>query len=632
MLNISPGVYHEIRDESEYVNASSVTTVFMPFFSDKGIDNKLVFINGRKTLRTEFKVDNLTAQTKNFMEGWIDLDRWLSISGGSYGIRLLPDDATFANLMLGVTDLEGESGKKILTLTSVAGINTQAEIDTLIGGTTTTTTKPLVLFYAYGRGEWYNDIGINITPVVNKEETYSLDIYLKSKDGDMYIDKSYEVGFKENMLSLEGDSIFIEDVLNDHSTVLKVKLNLNNVRTFADFETTTAVKGFVSAPPESPSNGDRYIVKPQGTGAFAGHDNAIMSYNADESTWSVAETPVRGYVVKVGEGDNAIKLCFDGDDWTEFDLFFSMFSASSPTDVDYKMINSGSSGSLFDINGIIVPEVAKDLLVKAYSGLIDNKVLDTEYVYYPYVLCPYADEDVANASVSLAKLFRKDCLSFTTLPDSSSPDADIETKQQKFNFNTWYAAIYGNWSRVRQVDLGRDIWVSPIYHMAIAMPYTLSVATIADAPAGFDYAMCNEAKELRYYPLRGDMDNLYLDRINYLSTFRNGTCIYQQLTSQMKDSSLSDVNVVNAVLFITRTVKTFCNNYIYKKNTSDTHARIKKALSEFLKEQQDRSNIDKFTIDVGATEYEYKTKRCHVNIVLWPTKIIEKVEITEYIR
>jgi hypothetical protein len=628
MLQISPGVYVNIIDESEYVNAASVTTVFMPFFSDKGIDNKLAYINGRKTLRSEFTVNDLTVQGKNFREGWIDLDRWLSISGGSYGIRLLPDDATFATLMLGITTLD--NGKQVFSLMSIPDMNSEKEIETLIGGSTLTSTKPIMVFYGMGRGEWYNDIGINLTPVINEEDTYSLDLYLKDKQGDMYIDRTYKVAFKENMLSLEGDSLFIEDVLKANDTRLKCLVNLNNIDNFKDFATVDPVKAIVSEPPVDPLDGDRYIAAPNATGAFVGYDNMIMSFNAGENLWEVADTPVRGYVVLVEEANE--RYLFDGDDWSVFNMFYSMFSAESPNDLDYKMLGNGSSGSLYGENNMIVPSVAEDLLIKAYSGLIDTKLLDTEYVYFPYVLCPYASTYIADAAVALSKLYRKDCIAFITLPDSSSPDDDIETKQKYYNFNTWYAAIYGNWSRVRQIDLGREIWVSPIYHMAQAMPYTLTVATLGDAPAGFDHAMCNEAKELRYYPLRGDMDNLYIDRVNYLAMFRNGTCIYQQLTSQMKDSSLSDINIVNVVLFITRTVKTFCNNFIYKKNTPTTHARISKSLNEFLKSQQDAGNIDKFTVDVGADEYEYKMKKCHVNIILWPTKVIEKIEINEYIR
>ena len=61
--------------------------------------------------------------------------------------------------------------------------------------------------------------------------------------------------------------------------------------------------------------------------------------------------------------------------------------------------------------------------------------------------------------------------------------------------------------------------------------------------------MVEDAKELRYVPLLGDRDNLYIERINYIAEFHNGKAMWQQLTTQMKNSSLSDINVVQVVLF-----------------------------------------------------------------------------------
>lgn len=630
MLHISPGVYVNIVDQSEYVNASPVTTVFVPFFSDKGIDNKLAYINGQRTLRSEYLVEDFTKQGKNFREGWMCLDRWLAISGSSYGIRLLPDDASYATLMLSIVTLE--TGEKVLALNTVPDMNSEKELDTLIGGSTLAGTKPIYVISAIGRGEWYNNLGVNITPLVNEENVYAFDIYEHDANGDLYISKTFKVGFHEGMTDIEGESIFVEDVVEKYSDLFKVRVNPENIRDLATFKSADDVLGIVTEAPEAPANGDRYLVGIGASGAFVGHDNEFAVWNEGETQWEFSASALRGYVVFVGEGEEKKQYLFDGDDWSIFDPFCGMFSAASPTDFDYKMLGSGSSGSLVDANGNIQVETAKQLLVKAYHGLIDPGLLDTEYVYFPYVMCPYPLVEVSDAAVKLSQEFRMDCFTFTTLPDSTSPDEDIETKQRSYSYNTWYAALYGNYSRVYQADLGRSIWVSPIYHIANAMPYTLNVGTLSDAPAGFDHAMCPEAKQLRYNPQVGDRDNLYIDRVNYLATFKNGTCIYQQLTTQMKDSSLSDINVVNVVLYVTRTIKTFCNNFLYYKNTSETHDSIRRSLDEFLKDQKDRGNLQNYTIDVGATEYEYKLKKCHVNVVMWPTKILEKIEVTEYIR
>ncbi len=67
----------------------------------------------------------------------------------------------------------------------------------------------------------------------------------------------------------------------------------------------------LSAPPGSPANGDRYLVKPAGTGAFAGRDNQIAHYR--DGTW-VFHEPQTGWICYVE--DEGAPFVFDGSDWS----------------------------------------------------------------------------------------------------------------------------------------------------------------------------------------------------------------------------------------------------------------------------------------------------------------------------
>ena len=66
----------------------------------------------------------------------------------------------------------------------------------------------------------------------------------------------------------------------------------------------------LSAPPGSPSDGDRYLVKPTGSGAFAGKDQQIAHYR--DGAWAF-HSPRAGWVCFV-EDEDAL-LVFDGDEW-----------------------------------------------------------------------------------------------------------------------------------------------------------------------------------------------------------------------------------------------------------------------------------------------------------------------------
>lgn len=641
MLHISPGAYIGIVDQSEFVNATPASSVFIPFFSEKGPDNKLVFLNGQKTLRTEFTSENLSAQGKNFREGWMDMDRWLSISGSAYGIRLLPDvdaqagleSATFANLTLGYVKV---NDRKVLALASLDAMKGEAYVEaamkqTIEGGASF---EPIFMVKAYGRGEYYNDISFTLTPLANEDDVYSLDMYMLDDDGDPYIIDTRKVSFLEEKKDLDGESLFISDVLSMYSTLVDCRVNSEKIPELATFRSSDIKPlAIVNVPPEQVSDGDIYAVGDAPEGAFADLAGMVVKFDEAETTWNVLLQTVKGDVLDIGpDEDNLVPYIYDGDSWEIFDGISGLFSVGYAGDTQNKFLINGSSGNLYNASGAINPDVAKVLLVRAYQGLIDDQILDTELLYFPFVLCPYPDSDIYNAAVALSKYTRMDCFTFGTLPDSNGPDADIATKRQGWNSNTWYSAVYGNWSKIYNSDMGKDLWMSPIYHMARIMPYTLSTATLSDAPAGFVNAMCEDVKELRYNPKEGDRDNLYIERVNYLATFRNGTCVYQQLTSQMKDSSLSDINVVNVVLYITHVVKQYCNNFIYYKNNAETRQRIQTTLDEFLKGLKDSGNLSNYSLSVFASDYDVKMKLCRVEIILWPVKILEKVLITEYIR
>jgi hypothetical protein len=66
----------------------------------------------------------------------------------------------------------------------------------------------------------------------------------------------------------------------------------------------------LSAPPGSPADGDRYLVNPAGTGAFAGKDNQIAHYR--DGAWDF-RAPQAGWICYVEDED--IAILFDGTDW-----------------------------------------------------------------------------------------------------------------------------------------------------------------------------------------------------------------------------------------------------------------------------------------------------------------------------
>ncbi|MEC5291958.1 phage tail protein [Aurantimonas sp. C2-6-R+9] len=90
------------------------------------------------------------------------------------------------------------------------------------------------------------------------------------------------------------------------------------VSDYSPFEARNAnadipVNGWQSAPPGAPAEGDRYIVKPAGTGAWAGQDGRIAIYIG--GAWTFA-APLAGLQVQYWSG-RQIVLRYDGVAWAE---------------------------------------------------------------------------------------------------------------------------------------------------------------------------------------------------------------------------------------------------------------------------------------------------------------------------
>jgi len=303
-------------------------------------------------------------------------------------------------------------------------------------------------------------------------------------------------------------------------------------------------------------------------------------------------------------------------------------------------LDNGTSGTLFNINGAIDATVATQILTKAYSGTLISpvngleltNVTDTDDTYFSIVLDGGYPTDVKKTGIvqNLA-LIRQDCIAILDNGDNASPDDALTVRTNTHDFNTKYAALYECYSKVYDMYSGRDIWISPVYHMANIIPYTDNVSELWFAPAGFNRATIGTIKELRFSPALGMRDQFYLNQINPIVKFNVGYTVYSQLTTQKRPTALQDVNVVRLVLYVKRAFEQFCKFYIFEQNNSDTWSKISIEASQFLRQIQNKRGLESFTVEVGATEYELKSKQIHCNVSLSPTKVVEQIFLNFYI-
>ena len=324
------------------------------------------------------------------------------------------------------------------------------------------------------------------------------------------------------------------------------------------------------------------------------------------------------------------QLCLDAiADYADFSEYFT-----TPENLE------NGNTALFNEAGII-SATADLMLTQAYTGTLTSyknsdeevfQVLDTDACYFSIVLDGgYPTGTIKNSIVTLAQT-RQDCVALIDNGDNITFQDSITTRQDTNNFNSRYVSIYESYNKIDDPYTGRELWISPIYHVAAAVGYNDKVGEVWTAVAGFNRASIYSIKELRFNPLLSQRDQLYLNQINPIVKFSFGYTIFGQLTSQFKPTALQDLNIMREVLYIKRALEQYCKFYIFEQNDSVTWNTIKIEITRFLKEVQNKRGLDYFDVAVGANEYDLKAKRIVCSVVLQPTRTVEQIYLNFYIK
>jgi hypothetical protein len=659
MANVSPGVYTKIIDLSTFIQVVPSTIGFLCGFSEKGRDNELVFVGSRADFISEWGTPNIQDFGKNYGQGPYIAYNHLGESGALYWIRVLSDNATYSNMRLDSKLAAGDATASI-TITYVDSLNTYAELETNLA--TDVDTEPILFLYPIGRGGYYNSLGVRFTEHSNPtlSGVYVLDIYEKQTDGDDVIIESFDVSLDPFAMDNAGDSIFIGSILETYSSVLRASMTL------ASGEYTDGYK--LIAKNYDKDIGTVTVDLTGGTANISDNKQDFSDWETDPETgnanyvvvakdskgieiwgWLGASGGVDGEEINVfpdrnltaaTQGWNGSTVSFDANSTISYYIKASYasiapaFASSEP-----KPLRKGSDGDLIQADGTLDTTEAENLLQQGYSGLVTNprtslpedQILDTENVYFTLVYDAGYPDDVKTAISTLCQT-RRDCVGILDNGDNSSVNLALTARTNVNTFNNYFVALYESFNKVSDPFTGEDVWFSPIYHMSYLIPRNDNVADIWFAAAGFQRGGIDSIKELRYNPRLGQRDQMYLKQLNPIVKFAAGYVVWGQLTSQAKASALQDLNIVRLVLYCKRAIEQFCRFFIFEQNDAITWGQVSGAVVEFLEVVKNRRGLDNYSVEVGATDYEKKTKKFHVNIMLQPTRVVEQIELNFFIQ
>jgi len=647
--NVSPGVYTKIIDLSTFVQAVPSTIGFIAGITEKGEDNKLKFIGSRSEFVGEFGEPNIATYGKNYGQGPYCAYNYLGESGSLYFMRILSDNATLSNIRIDATAAPGDSTAG-MQITYVAGMNSVDELGTSLSQDGTA--YPICFLHPIGRGQWYNKISVRLTEIANPTiwDQYILDVYERQSDGQDAIIESFVVSFDMKAKDSAGDSVWVVDVLQKYSSIMRAEMYIDedtdrfsagydaNIRVY-DNDLDTNVRATLTVGSADVTDnkqdfsdwelsggvGDYVIVMKdaKGTeiwgwcGATGGSDDEVINVFSDKAlntqSWNGA----------VDDFDSASVLEYRIK--KSYGSVTQAFLSANPVP-----LRKGTDGDLLDATGALDTVEATTLLNQAYSGIIDGDVLDTENIYFSMVFdCGYPS-DVKSAISTLVQT-RRDCVAIMDNGDNSTSNLALSERLNTNTFNNYFCALYESYNKVFDSFTGQDAWFSPIYHMSYILPRNDNVAELWFAAAGFNRAAIDTIKELRYNPRLGQRDQLYLKQLNPIVKFNPGYVVWGQLTTQAKASALQDLNIVRMVLYIKRAFEEFCRFFIFEQNDEITWAQVSSQLVAFLEVIKRKRGLNGYSVSVGATEYERKTKKFHVDVTLDPTRTVEQIELNFFI-
>jgi len=659
MPNISPGVYTKIIDLSTYVQAVPGTIGFFVALAEKGEDNKFKFIGSRSELVGEYGEPDIETYGQSYGQGLYCAYNYLGESGAMYFIRPMPDDATFANMRIDAVYAASDATASVV-ISYDDSLNSKTEITSNLESSGDT--YPLCFLYPIGRGQWYNNLAVrfveNANPLTN--DVYVMDVYETQSDGDSVIVESFEISFRPEAKDDTGSSMFIVDVLDTYSTLLRASMerangewsdgyNILSRRYDKDIGTVTIVETAAAATITdnkqdfsdwqnlAEAGNSTYMVVAKDARGNVLYGWLGASGGAENDTVNVFDARNLTGATQSWVGDTAV---FDEASLITYEIRQSntsvatAFVSAEPVPLKY-----GSEGILIDATGLLDTTEATLLLAQAYAGALTSsedgtsqvdEVLDTENFYMSAVFDSGYPSEVKQQISSLCQT-RRDCVGILDNGDNNSFNSSITERTDVNTFNNYFVALYESYNKVYDIFTGRDVWFSPVFHMSYLLPRNDAVSEVWYAIAGFNRASIDNIKELRFNPKLGQRDQMYLKQLNPIVKFNPGYVVWGQLTSQAKASALQDLNIVRLVLYIKRALEEYCRYFIFEQNDQLTWSQVSGDIVLFLDDIQRRRGLYNFSIEVSATAYERKRKTFHVNITLEPTRVVEKIELNFFI-
>ena len=288
---------------------------------------------------------------------------------------------------------------------------------------------------------------------------------------------------------------------------------------------------------------------------------------------------------------------------------------------------AGSDGDLDEKDPALKRQTTKDLLIKAYTGMIDTRLTNKKEFPIDMVLDANYDVEVKNAIVSLASEIRRDFVSILDTNFTANPQQALDFRESAMQVSSFFVSIFTQDFVVYDEYTGQDVRVTTPYFLASKIPQNDASFGIHWNFVGPRRGTISGFKHMSWNPTPPWKEQLYKRQINYVEQDQRSTRLGSQLTSQTVVSALSDLNNVRTLLRIQRDVEEMAEDYKFEFNDGLTLSSFQSNLDDYLQKWVSNRACDSISGSVYASDYDRQQKIARVKIDIVFNSIIERVLI-----
>ena len=354
---------------------------------------------------------------------------------------------------------------------------------------------------------------------------------------------------------------------------------------------TTQIKGFHM---ENTADPNKFV---------SGYKNSLSAYTIPSGAL-VDKNQIKFTVVPYLGFDSFNKyLNFDNDIPDEFSDFYASNVAA------YKQaIDTFASRESTDINLFATPGID-------YESNLD--------------LVNYALAMVESRADSLYII---DSPRITTGSQNKGTAVEVVAILESTGLDSNYAATYWPFEQISDTTNNQYLWISPTHHICYAIAFGDSTSQIWYAPAGINRGgNPGNIVQADIKLSTSDRDTLYQGRINPIATFiQEGVVIWGQKTLQVKQSSLTRINVRRLLLEIERLVAAVSVTLLFEQNDQTLRDQFLSKVEPILQQIQNQRGLTAFNVvlDPLNTNSIIDQNTLTGKIQLQPTPTAEFISLT----